>query len=443
MSRRFLPFDEALATVLRAARQHELPIETLPLDDAFGRTLREAIVADEPFPPFANSAMDGFAVASASLAGASPESPVTLRVLETIGAGSVASAAVGRGEAIRIMTGAVIPAGADAVVPIERTSAWRTSNAAEDPDGVLGGPIADPGDTVVIFAPVRPGENVRPAGEDFAVGERLIESGAVVDAGVIAVMAALGHPTADVAIVPRVAILSTGNELIGPGTEIKPGQVRDSNLHMMRALVRAAGAEPGPTWHLADDPTAVGAAIERVKDHCDVIISIGGVSAGDFDPVKQALADLPTVELWRVGMRPGQPQAFGVLEGGKLFFGLPGNPVSSAIVFEMLVRPAIWRMLGRSSLDRPFVRAVMGEAVGSKLGRRDFLRVRLEALSAEDTARLGAPYRAWLTGTQSSGAVSSVLKATGLAVVEPDRDQLATGAHADVLLTSGHAPITR
>ena len=132
-------------------------------------------------------------------------------------------------------------------------------------------------------------------------------------------------------------------------------------------------------------------------------------------------------------MRPGQPQAFGVLEGGKLFFGLPGNPVSSAIVFEMLVRPALWRMLGRSTLDRPLVRAVMGEAVGSKLGRRDFLRVRLEALSAEDTARLGAPYRAWLTGTQSSGAVSSILKAEGLAVVVPEHGGLTAGQPVEVL----------
>ncbi len=441
VSRRAISFDEALATILRAARQQELPTERIPLDDALGRTLREAIVADEAFPPYANSAMDGFAVQAKSVASATTAAPTILRVLETIGAGRVASRPVGPGEAIRIMTGAVLPAGADAVVAIERTSAWQA--AVGDPEGVLGGPVPDPGDTVDIHSAVRPGENVRPVGEDFGIGERLVESGTVVDAAVIAVMATLGHAEADVSIRPRVAILSTGNELIGLGKPVEPGQVRDSNLHMIRAMIREAGGEPGPCWHLADDPTAIGDAIARVKDHCDVIVSIGGVSAGDFDPVKQALVDMPAVELWRVGMRPGQPQAFGVLEGGKLFFGLPGNPVSSAVVFEMLVRPALWRMMGRSTLDRPVVRAIMAEAVTSKVGRRDFLRVRLEALSAEETTHVGAPYRAWLTGTQSSGAVSSVMKATGFAIVEPESAQLATGAHTEVLLTSSGAPIAR
>ncbi len=418
MSRRAISFDEALSTVLRVARAAELPTERLPLDDALGRTLREAIVADEPFPPYANSAMDGFAVASGSIASAAPSTPVTLRVLETIGAGRVASCPVGAGEAIRIMTGAVLPEGADAVVPIERTSAWRAAEG--DLEGVLGGPVANPGDTVDILAPAHAGDNVRAAGEDFRVGERLIESGSVIDAGVIAVMATLGHAEADVAIRPRVAILSTGNELIGLGKPVQPGQVRDSNTYMIRALIREAGGEPGPCWHLADDPWAIGDAIARVRDHCDLIVSIGGVSAGDFDPVKQALVDLPGIELWRVGMRPGQPQAFGVLEGGRPFFGLPGNPVSSAIVFEMLVRPALWRMMGRATLDRPVVRAVLGEAVTSKVGRRDFLRVRLETLSPDDAARLGAPYRAWLTGTQSSGAISSIHRADGFVVVDPE-----------------------
>ncbi len=425
VSRRFIAFDEALATILRAAREHELPTERIPLDDALGRTLREPIVADEPFPPFANSAMDGFAVQSTTITSATTTSPATLKVIETIGAGRVAKLPVGPGEAIRIMTGAVIPEGADGVVPIEHTSAWQNEG-----EGQAGG-------TVKINTPAQPGENIRAAGEDFAIGERLVEMGAVVDPGVIAVMAALGHAEADVSIVPRVAILSTGNELIGLGKPVLPGQVRDSNMHMIRAMVRAAGAEPGPCWHLADDPTAIGDAIARVKDHCDVILSIGGVSAGDFDPVKQALTDMPTVELWKVGMRPGQPQAFGVLEGGKLFFGLPGNPVSSAIVFEILVRPALWRMMCRAVLDRPTVRAVMGEAVTSKVGRRDFVRVRLEALSAEEASRVGAPYRAWLTGTQSSGAVSSVLRAEGLAIIDTDAPDLGLGQVVAVVRARG------
>lgn len=419
MSRRFVSFDEALATVLAAARRSPLPTEHLALDDLLGRTLREDIVADEPSPRFANSAMDGFAVRASDVAGVSEDAPVALRVIETIGAGRVAARAVGPGEAIRIMTGAALPEGADAVVAIERTSAWR-GGGDDDPDGVLGAAV-EGGElltTVSVHAAVRAGENVRPAGEDFPAGEHLVAAGTVVDPGVIAVLATLGHPAGEVSRVPRVAILSTGDELVEPGEPLAPGQIRDSNTHMMRALVRAAGAEPGPTWHLLDEAEAVAAAVARVQDKCEVILTLGGVSAGDFDPVKQALSRLDGVELWRVGMRPGQPQAFGVLPDGTLFFGLPGNPVSSAVVFEMLVRPALWAMMGRTVLDRPMVRAVMGEAVQSKVGRRDFLRVRLETLSAEDATRLGAPYRAWLTGTQSSGAVSSVMKADGLAVVE-------------------------
>ena len=427
VTRRAISFDEALATVLAAARRFPLPTANLPSDDVLGLTLREDLVAAEPSPRFANSAMDGFAVRAADVAAA----PVTLRVVETIGAGRVATLPVGSGEAIRIMTGAALPAGADAVVPIERTSAWH-ADAASDPEGQLGSAVAAE-DSIEIRAAVAAGENVRPAGEDFAAGERLVSSGALIDPGVIAILAALGHPTADVSIPPRVAILSTGDELVAPGAALAPGQVRDSNTHMIRAMVRAAGGEPGPCWHLLDDAEAVAAAVGRVQDHCDVIVTLGGVSAGDFDPVKQALSRLGGVELWRVGMRPGGPQAFGVLEGGKLFFGLPGNPVSSAVVFEMLVRPALWTLLGRAVLDRPVVRAVMGDAVQSKVGRRDFLRVRLDPLAA-------GGYRARLTGTQSSGALSSIGKADGLAIVPAEAAALAVDAPVDVLMTFGGAP---
>jgi molybdopterin molybdotransferase len=410
--RKFVTFDEARAAILATAAPRVMPVETLPLDDALGRTLREDVVADAPFPSFANSAMDGFAVRASDVAAP----PVELTVLETVSAGRVATRAVGPGETIRIMTGAALPAGADAVVPVEMTSA-KTSGAGR----------------VLVRSAVAAREHVRPAGEDFSAGDRLVAAGAVVDAGVIAVMAATGHASADVSMVPRVAILSTGDELVSPGDAVGPGQIRDSNTHMLRAMVRAAGCEPGPCWHLMDDADAVAAAVGRVIEHCEVIVTIGGVSAGDFDPVKQALSRLGEVELWRVGMRPGQPQAFGVVDG-KLFFGLPGNPVSSAVVFEMLVRPALWTLLGRSVLDRPVVRAVLADAVVSKAGRRDFLRVTLEALSAEETKRVGAAYRARLTGTQSSGAVSSVVRAEGLAIVPDVFDAAPSGTLLDVLL---------
>ncbi len=416
-ARTFVTFDEARAAILSRALAAVMPAEEIALDDALGCTLRGDLVAQEPFPRFDNSAMDGYAVRAFDIAGASAASPVTLAVSETLAAGHAATHAVAAGEAIKIMTGAPLPAGADAVVPVEMT-------AAVDGDA----------SRVRVLGAVAAGEHVRPAGEDFPVGAQLLRSGSVIGPGAIGVLAALGHAQVAVALPPRVAILSTGDELVAPGQVVGPGQIRDSNAHMMRALVRAAGAEPGPCWHLADDPAAVVAAVGRVADHCDVIVTLGGVSAGDFDPVRAALVSLGgDVALWRVGMRPGQPQAFGTVHG-KLFFGLPGNPVSSAVVFEMLVRPALWAMLGRASLDRPVVRAVLDSAVQSKVGRRDFLRVTLEQLSPGTVAELGVAWRARLTGSQSSGALSSVMKAEGLVVVPEDQEAVAAGSAMDVVL---------
>ena len=407
--RRFISFDDARATILAAARPLLMPTEFVPLDDSLGRTLREDLVATEPNPAFANSAMDGFAVRAADIDGA----PVSLRVIETVPAGHVSSLAVGPGEAIRVMTGAAIPAGADVVVPVERTS--------------IDGP-----DSVSVSVSLPAGEHVRPAGEDFAAGEKLVSSGRVVDPGVIAILAALGHPSVEVALPPRVAVISTGDELVAPGQPVGPGQVRDSNTHTIRAMIRAAGCEPGPCWHVLDDPEVVVQAVRRVVEHCEVIVTLGGISAGDFDPVKQALASLGSIELWKVGMKPGQPQAFGTVEG-KLFFGLPGNPVSSAVVFEMLVRPALWALLGRSTLDRWTTRVTAGERLMSVSGRRDFVRVQLERVKSQP-GEIG--YRAIPAGNQSSGAVSSLSRAVGLLVIPEDRAELHAGETADLILLS-------
>ena len=422
-SRRFVPFEEARATVLARARLG--PIEVVSLDDSLGRTLREEIVADEPIPGFRNSAMDGFAVRAADVAGATETAPVALVVLETVAAGAVPTLPVGAGEATRIMTGAPVPEGADAVVPVERTAAGVAPAAG----GARGAGAAG---GILITRAVTAGENVRPVGEDVAIGERLLPVGIEIGAGEIAILAALGHSTVEVAREPRVAILSTGDELVQPGEPLRPGTIRDSNTHTLRAFVRAAGAGVGPCWHLADDPHAVPMAVRRALSACDVVVTVGGISAGDFDVVRQSLAELGDVELWQVGMRPGQPQAFGEVEG-RLFFCLPGNPVSSAVVFEMLVRPALWAMLGRAQLERPRARAVMAEAAGSKAGRRDFLRVRLEELGPGAPA----PYRARLTGSQSSGALSSIHKADGLAVIPEAWERVEVGQVVEVVMWKG------
>ena len=408
--RRKISFDDARTTILAAASSRVMPTEFVPLDDSLGRTLREDLVADEPNPRFANSAMDGFAVRASDIV----STPVDLRVVETVPAGRVPSRTVGPGEAIKIMTGAPIPSGADVVVPVERTS-----------------PAS--GDSIRIEVSLPAGEHVRPAGEDFAAGETLVKAGRVIDPGVIAILAALGHADVEVAMPPRVALISTGDELVSPGEPVGPGQIRDSNSHTIRAMIRAAGCEPGPAWRVLDDPDAVAQAVRRVVDHCEVIVTLGGVSAGDYDPVKQALSSLGGIELWKVAMKPGQPQAFGTVEG-KLFFGLPGNPVSSAVVFEMLVRPALWALLGRNRLDRPSARAKIPIDVASVKDRRDFLRVRVRGDAPDGLI-------AELTGTQSSGAISSVTKANGLAVIEEATETQHAGSLVAVLLTdSGSHP---
>jgi molybdopterin molybdotransferase len=405
--RRKISFDDARATILAAASSRVMPTEFVPLDDSLRRTLREDLIADEPNPRFANSAMDGFAVRASDIASV----PVELSVIETVPAGRVPSLAVGSGEAIRIMTGAPIPSGADVVVPVERTS-----------------PAS--GDSIRIEVSLPAGEHVRPAGEDFQAGETLVRSGRVIDPGVIAVLAALGHADVEVAMPPRVAVISTGDELVSPGEPVGPGQIRDSNSHTIRAMIRAAGCEPGPCWRVLDDPEAVVQAVRRVVDHCEVIVTLGGVSAGDFDPVKQALSSLGDIELWKVGMKPGQPQAFGTV-GGKLFFGLPGNPVSSAVVFEMLVRPALWTLLGRKRLDRELTEAVVVDRVGSQAGRRDFIRVALRY--PDSNADSAAAPQAWLCGNQSSGSLSSIARADGLLIIDESIAELEKGTRAQVI----------
>jgi molybdopterin molybdotransferase len=403
-NRRAISFDDARATILVAASSRVMPTELVPLDDSLRRTLREDLIAEEPNPRFANSAMDGYAVRSADIASV----PVSLRVLEVVPAGRVPSCSVGPGEAIKVMTGAPIPQGADVVVPVERTS----SSGA---------------DSVSVLASLPAGEHVRPAGEDFAAGEKLVSSGRVIDPGVIAILAALGHPTAEVSLLPRVAIISTGDELVSPGDALAPGQIRDSNSHTIRAMIRAAGCEPGPCWRVLDDADAVAKAVRLVVEHCEVIITLGGISAGDFDPVKQALSSMGEIELWKVAMKPGSPQAFGTVEG-KLFFGLPGNPVSSAVVFEVLVRPALATLLGRPQVDRPVVNAIMDTSAGSTVGRRDFLRVALA--KPENPSDV---LRARVHRSQSSGSLGSFASSDGLAIILEDIAEVSVGELLSVI----------
>jgi molybdopterin molybdotransferase len=404
-----LSYAEARARVLAAVRP--LPSELVALEDCNGRALREPLVAPHALPPFRNTAMDGFAVRSADLAAASEHRPVPLRVVEVLPAGHAPSRPIGPGEAARIMTGAMLPEGADAIVPFE--------------DAARSG-LGDAERCEVRRAPAA-GEHVREAGADVARGETVLPEGRQLSPQDLALAAALGAPKLAVSPRIRVALFSTGDELLDVDHPLRPGAIRDSNLLMLALLLRASGGVLTLAERLPDD---VGHVAVRVRDGLaasDVVLTIGGVSAGDFDPVREALGKLGPIELWRVGMRPGRPQAFGT-PGGKMSYGLPGNPASVACVFETLVRPALRVLQGFSQLDRPRVPVRVAERIESRAGRTDFVR---STLTWRDDGLL------WATpaGAQVSGHLTPQSRAHGLVIVPEASERFEAGdrAHALVL----------
>jgi len=403
-----LSYGEARARVLAAAKP--LPPERVPLAEALGRPLRESVVAPHPLPPFRNAAMDGVAVRSVDLRHASPEAPVVLAVTETLPAGRVSRRTLGQGEAMRIMTGAMIPEGADAVIPVEELQVTPRTSEAE---------------RVAIARSCAPGEHVRDAGLDLASGEVALEAGRALTPHDLALLAALGESRPLVGGRPRVAVVSTGDELVPPEAPLEPGVIRDSNLPMLVALLHECGARVASAERVGDDASLVSRRLRAALDGAEVVITIGGVSAGDFDPVKLSIQALDGVQLWRVAMRPGQPQAFGALEG-RLFFGLPGNPASVACVFEALVRPALRKLQGFAHLDRPRLPVRAALEIESREGRTDFIRVTLE--------RRGSEWWAAPTGRQVSGHLGPQSRAHALLVVPASSNRLASGESAEALL---------
>ncbi|HEX8857821.1 MAG TPA: gephyrin-like molybdotransferase Glp [Actinomycetes bacterium] len=400
-----IAFEEARARVLERLRP--LPPRRVPLTEALGCVLAEDVAAGEDLPPFANSAMDGFALRSEDVRGADQGSPVDLRVVGEVFAGSATLPKVEPGTAVRIMTGGPLPPGADAVVPLERT---ETS-----------------GETVrVQLAPPERGF-VREAGEDVRAGAVVLERGRPVDPATVGMLASVGCHQVPVHPKPRVSVVSTGDELVDPAEPLGPGQIRDSNSWLLVAQARAAGAEAFRCGRLQDDPDALRRGFALAAAEGDFVLTSGGVSVGERDYTKRVLAELGDVTSWRVAMQPGMPQAFGMAAGTPLF-GLPGNPVSCFVVFEVLVRPALRRLAGMPDdrLDRPRVMARLAESVRSPAGRVSFLRVRLEA--GDDALS------ASLTGAQGSGVLSSVVAADGLAVVPADQTELPAGAEVNVIL---------
>ncbi len=399
--------EEALNIVLAHA---ELPEPArIPLDEAAGLVLAEDVAARGNVPPFANSAMDGFAVLASDIQQASEATPVRLHILEDVPAGSVATQPVRSGTAIRIMTGAPLPEGADTVVHVEVTR-------------------VEGGDVLILLA-LKRGFNVRRAGEDMTDGTVVLHAGSILRPGEIGVCAAAGHDAVSVYPRTRVAILTTGSELVDAADELTPGHIRDANAHSLRAQIAAIGAVPIVFARVPDTREAVRSSLDRALAGSDVVLTNGGISVGDYDFVKDVLQEMGAqLVFWRVKQKPGKPMAFWTL-GHKRIVGLPGNPVSCMVCLEEYVRPLIRRMMGFSLLRRPVRTALLDERYtkGWDTGRTHFVRVRLR----ED----GGILRAALTGSQGSGILTSMARAEAIAIIPEEATVIDAGATVQVQLT--------
>lgn len=403
-----LAVADAQAAILE--RMITLDHERIDLISALGRVLAEPMYADRDAPPFANSAMDGYAVLVADLNNASTENPVALQIIERVAAGAVPQHQLRPGSAIRIMTGAQVPANAGAVVPFEETDEGQPNAQTE---------------VVRMFQPTQHGNNIRPAGEDMQAGSLVLAAGQVLNAGSIGVLATIGAAQVPVFRQPRVAIIATGDELVDVGIEPKAGQIRNSNGYANAAQVREAGAIPIMLPIVPDNADALRATLAQAVAQADVLLTSGGVSVGDYDLVKQILNEVGKLEFWRVRMRPGKPLAFGSIDG-KPIFGLPGNPVSAMVCFELFVRPALRKIGGYQQLLRPSVWAKLLDADLESNERRQYLRVIVKSSATGLTAEL--------TGAQGSGLVSSMARANGLLIVPEAGRGIVRGEMAEVVL---------
>ena len=377
---------------------------SLELAAAEGCVLAEDVTAAVALPPFDNSSMDGYAVYAADVGGAAADSPATLRVTGEIAAGDIGAHRLAPGTAMRIMTGARLPAGADAVVPVE----WTDDDDAR----------------VAIYRPAERGNAVRYAGGDAAEGETLLTAGTRMRPMQIAVAASAGRKAVTVRPRPRVVVLSTGDELTEPGTPLVPGRIWDSNSYMIAACAREAGAVATRRAAVPDDPAGVLPALQEQLSHADILITTGGVSmGGEHDVVKAALRELGTVTFRKVAMQPGMPQGFGVIGKDRVpIFTLPGNPVSAYVSFQLFVRPAIAALQGTSDLSLPAVQASLTAPVHSPPSRRSYLRGVLDGSKVTP-----------LSG-QGSHQIAHLGRANALVIVPEWETRLPAGDTVDVLV---------
>ena len=402
----WLSVEEALERVLGYV--HVLEPEEKPVLDALGQVLAQDLRSTVDVPPFPNTSMDGYALQWASLTGASEGHPVTLRVIGQLAAGSVSDLEVGPGTALRIMTGAPIPAGADTVVPFEESDELERLRSG-----------AGVGREIGIRRQPPLGANIRLAGEDIREGDLILEEGTVLRPAEVGVLASLGHAAARVIRRPVVAVLATGDELVEPPEPLAPGKIYNSNSFSIAASVLKYGGIPKVLGIARDNLASLEEKVREGLD-ADIMMTSAGVSRGDYDIVKDVLMKQGEIAFWTVRMRPAKPLAFGALKGtapdGGVrrvpHLGLPGNPVSAMVAFEEFGRPAILKMLGKRNLAKPTIEAVLEDTIENTDDRRVYARVWV--------TKRGGKFYARLAGPQGSGVLTSMAKANGLAICPED-----------------------
>lgn len=396
--------EEALERILAAIVP--LAVERVPLAEALGLVLAEDVIAQEDMPPFANSAMDGFALLSRDSQPRAGQPP-RLRVIGEVAAGYVAEQSVQEGTAMRIMTGAPVPPGADTVIQVELTRSGGTN-----------------GDWVEILQEVAPGNNIRPVGEDMRGGQLVLQRGSEIGPWEIGVLATLGWPTVPVTRRPQVAIVATGDEVIDIDQPLRPGKIRNSNSYLLEAAIRKAGGMPQRLGVARDTVESLREKFSEAVQH-DLIVTSGGVSVGDFDLVKNIMAEQGEINFWRINMRPGKPVAFGHI-GDVPLLGLPGNPVSAAVTFELFGRPVIRKMAGQTRLLHPQVEVVVEDGISERVMRRHYVRARVEWRDGRFVART--------TGNQGSNIMTSLLHANALLIVPEGGTTIPPGGTANALM---------
>lgn len=393
-----LPFKEAYQQIL--SQINLLPYENVYLIEAVNRVLRENIYAPHDLPPFALSAMDGYAVIAEDVKSASESSPVTLEIVEILPAGKVSTQAITKGHTARIFTGAPIPRGADAVVMQEVTE----QNDSE----------------VIIKKSAIVQENIRPAGEDVKKGELVMEEGKTLRPGEVEILGAMGISKVKVGRKPKVAIIPTGDEILNIEDDLSPGKVRNGNQYAVAAAVMRCGGKLILSKIVKDNEEDLENRIRDCIDSgVDLILTIGGVSVGDFDITKKVFSKMGDIKLWRIAIQPGKPLAFGFIQGIPVI-GLPGFPVSCLVTFEQFVRPALWKMQGKKDLERPTAKAVLEEPLKRQAGRLAFYR----GIAEKDE---NGVYHVRTTGSQGSGVMSSLVKANVFIEIPAECTELKKG----------------